>query len=110
MSETKILEHVAMMTELRNQGVRAETTQEVRRDIARQLGVRIPGNQTPLNERDSWTLPDAAKVFGVDYEALRIAANLGLLTTYRPRTRRGTLGRRHVTRAEMNRYLSQFEE
>ena len=36
MSETKILEHVAMMTELRNQGVRAETTQEVRRDIARQ--------------------------------------------------------------------------
>lgn len=110
MSETKILEHVALMTRLNEQGVRAETTKQTRRALADQYGVRIPVNQTPLNERDSWTLPDAAKVFGVDYEALRIAANLGLLTTYRPRTRRGTLGRRHVTRAEMNRYLSQFEE
>lgn len=110
MSETPPLQHLAARNELRSQGTMAETTKQTRKALADRYGVRIPVNQTPLNERDSWTLPDAAKVFSVDYEALRIAANLGLLTTIRPRTRRGTLGRRHVTRAEMNRYLSQYEE
>lgn len=110
MNETKILEHVAMMTELRNQGVRAETTQGVRRDIARQLGVRIPGNQTPLNERESWTLNSAAKVWNIDYHALLIAANNGTLTTFRPPSRRGTRSWRRVTRKAMEEFIAQFEE
>lgn len=110
MSETKILEHVAMMNELRDQGVRAETTHGVRRDLARQLGVRIPGNQVPMCEREAWTLPDAAKVYGVDRHALQRAANMGLLDTFRPTTARGTKSWRRVTRKAMEEYIARFAE
>ena len=75
MNETKILEHVALMTRLNEQGVRAETTKQTRKALADQYGVRIPVNQTPLNERESWTLNSAAKVWNIDYHALLIAAN-----------------------------------
>ena len=74
MNETKILEHVALMTRLNEQGVRAETTKQTRKALADQYGVRIPVNQTPLNERESWTLNSAAKVWNIDYHALLIAA------------------------------------
>ena len=67
MNETKILEHVALMTRLNEQGVRAETTKQTRKALADQYGVRIPVNQTPLNERESWTLNSAAKVWNIDY-------------------------------------------
>jgi len=42
MNETKILEHVALMTRLNEQGVRAETTKQTRKALADQYGVRIP--------------------------------------------------------------------
>lgn len=63
-----------------------------------------------MNERRSWTLPDAAQVYGIDYHALLAAANTGLLITFRPPSRRGTKSWRRVTRQAMDDYLSQFEE
>lgn len=110
MSETAILNHVAALTVLREQGVRAETTASARRMLADQLGVRVPVNQVPMHERSAWTLPDAAKVYGIDRHVLQKAANMGLLATFRPLTARGTLGWRHVRREEMERWISQFEE
>lgn len=110
MSETKILEHVALMTRLNEQGVRAETTKQARKALADQYGVRIPVNQTPLNERESWTLNSAAKVWNIDYHALLIAANNGTLTTFRPPSRRGTRSWRRVTRKAMEEFIAQFEE
>ena len=38
MNETKILEHVALMTRLNEQGVRAETTKQTRKALADQIG------------------------------------------------------------------------
>ena len=110
MNETKILEHVALMTRLNDQGVRAETTKQARKALADQYGVRIPVNQTPLNERESWTLNSAAKVWNIDYHALLIAANNGTLTTFRPPSRRGTRSWRRVTRKAMEEFIAQFEE
>ena len=110
MNETKILEHVALMTRLNEQGVRAETTKQTRKALADQYGVRIPVNQTPLNERESWTLNSAAKVWNIDYHALLIAANNGTLTTFRPPSRRGTRSWRRVTRKAMEEFIAQFEE
>ena len=81
MSETKILEHVALMTRLNEQGVRAETTKQARKALADQYGVRIPVNQTPLNERESWTLNSAAKVWNIDYHRGRLAADPEYRTT-----------------------------
>ena len=110
MNETKILEHVALMTRLNEQGVRAETTKQTRKALADQYGVRIPVNQTPLNERESWTLNSAAKVWNIDYHALLIAANNGTLTTFRLPSRRGTRSWRRVTRKAMEEFIAQFEE
>lgn len=78
--------------------------------LADQYGVRIPVNQTPLNERESWTLNSAAKVWNIDYHALLIAANNGTLTTFRPPSRRGTRSWRRVTRKAMEEFIAQFEE
>lgn len=91
-------------------GVRAETTKQTRKALADQYGVRIPVNQTPLNERESWTLNSAAKVWNIDYHALLIAANNGTLTTFRPPSRRGTRSWRRVTRKAMEEFIAQFEE
>jgi hypothetical protein len=109
MSEAKILEHMAMMSQLREQGVRAQPTRLARRDLAKQLGIKAPGNQVPMNEREAWTLPEAADVFGLDYHALLMDANRGVLATFRPRTPRGTRGWRRVNRAAMEDYLSGLE-
>lgn len=110
MTETKILEHVSMMNQLHEQGIRAQPTKVARRDLARQLGIKAPGNQVPMNEREAWTLPEAANVFGLDYHALLLDANRGVLITFRPRTPRGTKGWRRVSRASMEQYLAVLEE
>lgn len=110
MSETKILKHLAVMTELREQGVQAEATPVTRWELAEQYGVRIPNNQIPLRERESWTLPQAAKLFSCNIDALRVDANLGILPTYRPRSRRGTRSWRRVTRKAMEEYIARFAE
>ncbi|MDK6445745.1 hypothetical protein QP104_07435 [Alloscardovia omnicolens] len=73
--------------------------------LARQYGIRLPARYVPAKDRESWTLPEAAEVFSIDYEVLRIEANTGRLAVYRPRTRRGTFGWRRVTRESMSEWL-----
>ncbi|KOA61198.1 hypothetical protein BAAM0499_06160 [Bifidobacterium animalis subsp. animalis MCC 0499] len=67
-------------------------------------------SKTPLCERLAWTLPQAAEVYGLSYEGLLEAANDGRLITTRPRSRRGALSWRHVTRREMDHYMETYEE
>lgn len=67
-------------------------------------------SKTPLCERLAWTLPQAAEVYGLSYEGLLEAANDGRLITTRPRSRRGALSWRHVTRQEMDHYMETYEE
>lgn len=83
---------------------------EARRLLSETYGIRAPRNRVAPSERESWTLPEAAETFGLDYEALRLDANSGLLITFRPRSRRGTPGWRRVTRKEIEHYMSLFEE
>lgn len=66
-------------------------------------------SKTPLCERLAWTLPQAAEVYGLSYEGLLEAANDGRLITTRPRSRRGALSWRHVTRQEMDHYMETYE-
>ncbi|RYN04956.1 DNA-binding protein [Bifidobacterium animalis] len=63
----------------------------------------------PLAERLSWTLPQAAQVFGLNYEGLLEAANDGRLITSRPLSQRGARSWRHVSRAEMEHYMAEYE-
>ena len=110
MSETRILEQIAMMNKLHDEGVRAEPTRGTRRELAARWGIRVRENQVPMAERESWTLPEAARVWGVDRHALQRDANLGILPTFRPRTVRGTRSWRRVTRKAMEAYVASFEE
>ncbi|MEE0654392.1 MAG: DNA-binding protein [Bifidobacterium criceti] len=71
--------------------------------------IDVTQDQVPLHERLAWTLPEAAKVFGLSYDGLREAANDGRLITTRPRSRRGARSWRHVTREEMTHYLQTYE-
>lgn len=66
-------------------------------------------SKTPLCDRLAWTLPQAAEVYGLSYEGLLEAANDGRLITTRPRSRRGALSWRHVTRQEMDHYMETYE-
>lgn len=72
-------------------------------------GVRIDGNPVPLWMRETLTLPQAAQVFNVDYEGLRIAVNRGDVDTFRPPNKYGKPGRRHVRRTEMDRWIKSME-
>ena len=72
-------------------------------------GVRIPSNPVPLERRKSWTLPDAAHVYGVDYESLLAAVHAGLVDTYRPMSKRGTPGWRRIRAEEMDRWVKEQE-
>ena len=72
-------------------------------------GVRIPSNPVPLGQRKSWTLPEAAHVYGVDYEALLAAANAGLVDTFQLRSKRGTPGWRRIRSEEMDRWVKEQE-
>lgn len=79
-------------------------------DTARQHGIRIStrSSYAPLNERENYTIPQASQVFGIDYRRLLMDVDAGLIETFRPRSRRGTLGRRRINRKEIERYISQF--
>lgn len=68
-------------------------------------GVRIPANQVPLWERKTLTLPEAAKVWNVDEDGLRLAVKRHDLVTFRPLNKYGNPGRRRVTQEEMRRYV-----
>ena len=68
-------------------------------------GVRTPSNQVPLWERKTLTLVEAAKVWNVDYDGLRLAVLRHDLATFRPPNRDGNPGRRHVTQEEMRRWI-----
>lgn len=89
---------------------RSASAVEARRLLSETYGIRTPRNRVAPKDRESWTLPEAAETFGLDYEALRLDANSGLLVTFRPRSRRGTPGWRRVTRKEIERYMSRYEE
>jgi hypothetical protein len=74
-------------------------------------GVRVPSNPVPLERRKSWTLPQAAHVYGIDYAALRLAANTpGQLETFRPLSKRGTVSWRRVRAEEMDRWVKEQEQ
>ena len=82
---------------------RSASAVEARRLLSETYGIRTPRNRVAPKDRESWTL-------GLDYEALRLDANRGVLVTFRPRSRRGTPGWRRVTRKEIERYMSRYEE
>lgn len=74
------------------------------------VGVRVDTSLVPLVDRLSWTLPEAAAVWGVSYETLRLAVRNNDIDTFRPPSERGTLGRRRITREEMKRWISSLEQ
>lgn len=73
-------------------------------------GIRVDNNPVPLWERETFTLPQAAKVFGLDYESLRLAVNRGDVDVFRPMNRRNRPGRRRVRKAEIIRWIKTLEE
>lgn len=73
-------------------------------------GVRVDTNPVPLADRLSWTIPEAAAVWGISYETLRLAVRNNDVDTFRPPSERGTPGRRHVTREEMKRWIDSLEQ
>ena len=54
--------------------------------------------------------PQAASLYGIDYDGLRQAVNQGDIDTFRPPSKRGTPSRRHIRREEMHRYVKSLEE
>lgn len=107
MSEAaRILESVAVARQLPPYSAYAKQT----RRMLREEGVNVSTNNIALHEREAWTLHEASMVWNIDYHALLVAADTGLLTTFRPMTRRGTRSWRRVTRKAMEEYLAQFEE
>ena len=66
-------------------------------------------SRVPLQDRLAWTLPQAAAVYGIDYDGLRQAANQGDIDTFRPPSKRGPPSRRHIRREEMDRYIRTLE-
>lgn len=77
---------------------------------AQLLGFDVDPRGVPPWHQEAFTLPLAAQVFGLDYDAVRIAVNNGDLDTFRVPTKRGTLGRRMVRRDEMIRWIKTYED
>ena len=67
-------------------------------------------SRIPLKDRLAWTIPQAASLYGIDYDGLRQAVNQGDIDTFRPPSKRGTPSRRHIRREEMDRYVKSLEE
>ena len=67
-------------------------------------------SRIPLKDRLAWTLPQAASLYGIDYDGLRQAVSRGDIDTFRPLSKRGNPARRHVRREEMDRYIKTLEE
>ena len=107
MSETAmILEQVAVARQVPPYSAYAKQA----RRMLREEGVNVSTNNVALHDREAWTLHEAARIWSIDYHALLVAANSGLLTTFRPLTRRGTKSWRRVTRKAMEEYLGRYEE
>ena len=53
-------------------------------------------SRIPLKDRLAWTIPQAASLYGIDYDGLRQAVNQGDIDTFRPPSKRGTPSRRHT--------------
>ena len=102
MSETKVLQQVAMLRDI-------AATPEILA-TAKKHGIRILPKHIPVNEREAFTIRTAAAVYGVDYRILLERANQGLIPVFRPLSRRGTPGRRHIRRSDMEHFISQFYE
>lgn len=67
-------------------------------------------SRVPLGERQAWSPAQAARVYSLDYEGVRLAINNGDLDTFRPPNRFGKPGRRRVTKAAMDRWIRGMEE
>ena len=67
-------------------------------------------SRIPLKDRLAWTIPQAASLYGIDYDGLRQAVNQGDIDTFRPPSKRGTPSRRHIRREGMDRYVKSLEE
>lgn len=50
-------------------------------------------SRIPLKDRLAWTIPQAASLYGIDYDGLRQAVNQGDIDTFRPPSKRGTPSR-----------------
>ena len=62
-------------------------------------------SRVPLGERQAWSPAQAAQVYSLDYEGVRLA-----IDTFRPPNRFGKPGRRRVTKAAMDRWIRGMEE
>lgn len=72
----------------------------------------MPGedsSRVPLGERQAWSPYQAAQVYSLDYEGLRVAINNGDLDTFCPPNRLGKPGKRRVTKAAMDRWIRSME-
>lgn len=64
----------------------------------------------PVGEREAWSLRVAAKVFGIDYDVVRRAADTGELITFLPPTRSGARAtQRRVTKKSMYSWVESYE-
>lgn len=102
MSEIKVIQQIRALRDI-------ATTPEIL-ETAKKYGIQVISKHIPANEKEAYTLPEAAQVYKIDYEALRIQVNKGLIPTFRPLSRRGTPGRRRIRRIDMENFIRQFEE
>ncbi len=105
MSETKILQQVAALRDI-------ASSQEIL-ETARKHGIKMlpdSGRSVPAFEKDSYTILEASKVFNLDYRMLLDQVNRDLIPVFRPISRRGTPGRRHIKRTVMEQFVKSFEE
>ncbi|TCD53750.1 hypothetical protein EJ419_07225 [Alloscardovia theropitheci] len=103
MTETTVLKQINVSRDIASSERIMSTAQKHRLSV-------MPATHIPAYEQESFSLPEAARVFGVDYEALRGWVNMGLIDTFRPLSRRGTPGRRRIRRVVMQKFLAQFDE
>lgn len=67
-------------------------------------------SRVPLSERLAWSPAQAAQVYSLDYEGVRVAINNGDLDTFCPPNRFGNPGKRRVSKAAMDRWIRSMEE
>lgn len=67
-------------------------------------------SRVPLGERQAWSPAQAAQVYSLDYEGVRLATTTVTSTHSARRTASGKPGRRRVTKAAMDRWIRGMEE
>ena len=67
-------------------------------------------SRIPLKDRLAWTIPQAASLYGIDYDGLRQAVNQGDIDTFRPPSKRGTPSRRQLANVPDNVLAEQLFE